>query len=328
MKAAERGESVSLEWQLLFRMKRIRHVEEEIARRYGEEKMRCPTHLSIGQEAVAAGVGLALRRDDFAVSTHRAHAHYLGKGGDLRAMIAEIYGKATGCSRGRGGSMHLIDLAVGFEGSTAIVASSIPVGVGLALSAQLHGTDQLCCIFLGDGAVEEGVFYESANFAAVRRLPVLFLCENNLYSVYSPLSVRQPEGRKIHDMVGAIGLETAHGDGNDADEVYCTVAEAIRGIREGGGPRFLEFSTYRWREHCGPNYDNDIGYRTEEEFIEWKARDPIPRYERRLLAAALLSQSEVAAMQLTIEREVEDAFAFADASPFPDPSDAGMNVYR
>jgi len=328
MKTAEHGGSVSLEWQLLFRMKRIRHVEDEIARCYGEEKMRCPTHLSIGQEAVAAGVGLALRRDDFAVSTHRAHAHYLGKGGDLRAMVAEIYGKATGCSRGRGGSMHLIDLAVGFEGSTAIVASSIPVGVGLALSAQLHGTDQLCCIFLGDGAVEEGVFYESVNFAAVRRLPVLFLCENNLYSVYSPLSVRQPAGRKIHEMVGAIGVETAHGDGNDADEVYRTTAEAIRGIREGSGPRFLEFSTYRWREHCGPNYDNDIGYRTEEEFIEWKARDPIPRYERRLLAAGLLSQNDVAAMQLAIEREVGDAFEFADASPFPDPADAGINLYR
>src|SRR3990172_8211928 len=153
-------------------MKRIRRVEEEIAARYAEWKMRCPTHLSIGQEAVAAAVGSVLQRDDFAVSGHRAHAHYLGKGGNLRAMIAELYGKATGCSRGRGGSMHLIDLAVGFEGSTAIVSNSIPVGVGLALAAKLKETGQISCVFFGDGAVEEGVFYESVNFAAVKKLPV------------------------------------------------------------------------------------------------------------------------------------------------------------
>jgi len=169
--------------ELLFQMKRIRRVEEQIAARYPEGRMRCPTHLSTGQEAVAAAVGKALRRDDLAVSGHRAHAHYLGKGGDLKAMIAEIYGKVGGCSRGRGGSMHLIDVSVGFEGSTAIVANSIPVGVGMALAAKLKKSGQVSCVFFGDGAVEEGVFYDSVNFAVVKQLPVLFLCENNLYSV-------------------------------------------------------------------------------------------------------------------------------------------------
>ena len=190
-------EKINVAVELLRRMKRIRLTEETIAERYSEWKMRCPTHLCTGQEAIGAAVGLALRKDDFVVSTHRAHGHYLGKGGDLKRMLAEIYGKSTGCSSGKGGSMHLIDESVSFMGSTAIVGSTIPVGVGLGLSIRLNNTDQISCIFFGDGAVEEGVFYESLNFAALKKLPVLFICENNLYSVYSPFKVRQPAGRKI-----------------------------------------------------------------------------------------------------------------------------------
>ncbi|NBW52030.1 MAG: thiamine pyrophosphate-dependent dehydrogenase E1 component subunit alpha, partial [Betaproteobacteria bacterium] len=186
--------------QLLHQMRRIRHVELEIARRYGEGKMRCPTHLSVGQEAVAAAVGLALRQTDLAVSGHRAHAHYLAKGGSLPAMLAEIYGRVDGCSRGKGGSMHLVDESVGFMGSTAIVAGTIPVGVGLAYGIKCKKSDQVSCVFHGDATVEAGVFFESVNFAVVKRLPVLFVCENNLYSVYSPLSVRQPQGRSIAQM--------------------------------------------------------------------------------------------------------------------------------
>ena len=262
-------------------MKRIRFVEESIAQKYGEGKMRCPTHLSIGQEAVAAAVGLALRKDDVAVSGHRAHAHYLGKGGNLKAMIAEIYGKATGCARGKGGSMHLIDESVGFKGRTAIVGGTVPVGVGLAYAIKLRGADQVSCVFLGDAVVEAGVFFESANFAVLKRLPVLFVCENNLYSVYSPLSVRQPEGRKIHEMVAGLGLKILHGDGNDVQFVFKTASDAVSGIRSGSGPVFMEFSTYRWREHCGPFYDNDIGYRSEQEFEEWKRKD-WPRVKKTL----------------------------------------------
>lgn len=318
----------NLRRSLLYQMIRIRLVEEEIAVRYDQGKMRCPVHLSIGQEAVAVAVGQVLRANDFAISTHRAHAHYLAKGGNLNAMISEIYGKATGCSSGRGGSMHLIDLAVGFQGSTAIVGGSIPVGVGFGLSFQLAKADQISCVFIGDGSIEEGVFYEAANFAALKSLPVLFICENNLYSVYSPLNVRQPTGRKIYEMVRNLGLEVEHGDGNDVEHVYRIVANAVDRIRSGGGPQFIELETYRWREHCGPNYDNDIGYRTPAEFEEWKIKDPIAMYTSELINRAEVSVESVTAMYETIRMEVAAAFSFAEESPFPDPEEAFKYLYK
>jgi pyruvate dehydrogenase E1 component alpha subunit len=312
---------------LLFSMKRLRAVEETIAEKYHEQKMRCPVHLSTGQEAVSAGVGLALRSTDLAVSGHRAHTHYLAKGGSLNRMLAEIYGKKTGCSSGKGGSMHLIDETVGFKGSTAIVGGTIPVGVGLALSISLDKTDQVAVVFLGDGAVEEGVFYEAVNFAVLRKLPVLFLCENNFYSVYSPLRVRQPEGRNIHKMVEGFGLKTCFGDGNDPVGVYRTCSDAIASIRAGNGPCFLEFTTYRWREHCGPNYDNHIGYRTEAEFLAWKEKEPIAKFETWLVDHDLVSPTAIAEMERTISVEISDAFAFAESSPFPDASEAYRDLY-
>jgi len=308
-------------------MKLIRSVEEGIATRYKEQKMRCPTHLCTGQEAVSAAVGLALRQNDYAVSTHRAHGHYLGKGGDLPRMIAEIYGKASGCSKGKGGSMHLIDQNVGFMGSTPIVGNSIPIGAGLGLSIQLEGTDQISCIFIGDGAIEEGVFAETVNFCAQRNLPVLFICENNFYSVYSPLKVRQPENRSISKMVEAMGIHSQDGDGNDAIEIYETALKVISEIRSGNGPRFLEFATYRWREHCGPNFDNDIGYRSEEEFLHWKDRDPILIMQSKLLDKALISSEEILEIDNLINKKVSAAFKFADESPFPNPQDAYDHVY-
>ncbi len=313
--------------KLLHGMKRIRAAEEGIAERYPAGKMRCPTHLSIGQEAAAMGVGLALGPCDLAVSTHRAHAHYLAKGGDLKAMLAEIYGKAAGCCRGRGGSMHLVDRRVGFMGSTAIVANSIPIGVGLALSLQLRRQPHVSVVFLGDGAIEEGAFYESANFAVVRGLPVLFVCENNFYSVYSPLRVRQPEGRVIHQLAGAIGMPSAHADGNDPLVVYHAAQQAVAAIHEDGGPYFLEFTTYRWREHCGPNYDNSIGYRTEEEFLLWKDRDPIPRFEEKLLTERLLTRADVDRIETEIGEEIAGAFAFAESALFPDAGEAFEGLY-
>lgn len=319
--------SSDLSRRLYYAMKRIRAVEEAIAARYSEQKMRCPTHLSIGQEAVAAAVGAVLRHDDYAVSGHRAHAHYLGKGGDLRAMIAEIYGKVTGCAHGRGGSMHLIDESIGFMGSTAIVGGTVPVGVGLAYAVKLAKTDRVSCVFLGDAVAEAGVFYESLNFAALKHLPVLFVCENNLYSVYSPMSVRQPEGRAIHAIAEAIGVPAAHGDGNDVSAVHALTQNAVASIRAGKGPRFLEFATYRWREHCGPLYDNDLGYRTEAEFLEWRAKDPVASYVRALLAEGTLSQADVSAIDSKIEAEIADAFAFAEASPFPEAATAYTELY-
>lgn len=316
-----------LSLQLLQQMMRIRAVEETIADRYAEGKMRCPTHLSVGQEGVAAAVGLALRPTDLAVSGHRAHAHYLAKGGNLPRMIAEIYGKATGCARGKGGSMHLVDEEAGFMGSTAIVGGTVPVGVGLAYAAKLRRTRQVSCVFLGDAVAETGVFFESVNFAVLKKLPVLFICENNLYSVYSPLRVRQPAGRRIHEMVAAMGLPAAHGDGNDARAVYQAVCGGLEAIRAGQGPRFYEFDTYRWREHCGPLYDNDLGYRTEAEFLEWKAREPIGALKQALLTDKVATPGDFEQMQADIDREVGAAFDFAERSPFPAAEEAFAHEY-
>ena len=296
-------------------MLRIRMTEEAIAERYTENKMRCPTHLSIGQEAISVGVCSNLTKNDFVLSTHRAHAHYLAKGGDLKRMIAELYGKKTGCSKGMGGSMHLIDKSVGFMGSTAIVGNTIPVAVGLGLSLKLKKEDGLSCVFFGDGAIEEGAFYESINYAVVHKLPVLFICENNLYSVYSGLTVRQPQGRKIYEMVDAMGIQTDHGYGNDVEEVQKKVSNVKDKIFEGQGPQFIEFNTYRWREHCGPNYDNDIGYRSEAEYLEWKEKDPLKDININL------SKEQLDIETKKITTEIDNAFSYAEYSDFPDYED-------
>jgi len=312
---------------LLYSMLRIRKIEEGIADYYPRQKMRCPVHLSIGQEAVAAAAGLALNTADYAVSTHRGHAHYLAKGGDLKAMLAEIHGKAAGCSRGRGGSMHLIDQSVNFMGTTAIVGNSIPIGVGLGLASKLEGNQRISCVFVGDGAIEEGVFYEAANFAAVKKLPVLFICENNLYSVYSPLHVRQPVGRKIHEMVAAMGLSTSATDSNSAKDILEIIQSAVKQVRNGNGPHFVELATYRWREHCGPNFDNDLPYRAEAEFLAWKELDPLKHLTDELLAENIISQSELEKLSATLEQEVDSAFIFAESTPFPNPEEAYLDEY-
>ena len=276
---------------------------------------------------MSAASGLALRDDDFAVSGHRAHGHYLGKGGNLTRMLAEIYGKATGCSRGKGGSMHLIDTSVGFAGSSAIVGGTIPVGVGLALSATLHGTDQVSCIFFGEAATEEGVFYESVNFAVLKKLPVLFLCENNLYSVYSSMAVRQASERKNKVMLSGMGLPYFPVDGNDACAVLDCLKRVVDLARSGHGPAFCEFATYRWREHCGPNYDTDLPYRSTEEVNTWKEKDPIARLQLKLSGAGVLRDTDIAEMKSEIEREVEKAFRVAKEAPFPDPEETMSDVY-
>ena len=316
-----------LGYQLLKKMYFIRLVEEEIAERYNQGQMRCPVHLSIGQEGVPAAFSMASRRSDFAVSTHRGHAHYLAKGGNLKAMISEIYGKSTGCSKGKGGSMHLIDLAVRFMGSTAIVGNSIPIGVGLGLSAQLKDTEDVSCVFLGDGAIEEGVFFESLNFAAVRKLPVLFICENNFYSVYSPLSVRQPPNRNIAKMIESFGVKSISAEGNDAYVVYEYLSNAFAEIRSGSGPIFMEFSTYRWREHCGPAFDDELGYRTAEEVAFWKAKDPIAKITQALETVIPNFHSRITSDILIIKREIESAFEFAEHAPYPAPEEAFKGVF-
>ena len=303
--------SIFMKNKLFESMLRIRLVEESIANKYSEQKMRCPTHLSIGQEAIAVGACANLTSQDQVLSTHRAHAHYLAKGGCLNSMMAEIYGKASGCSKGMGGSMHLIDTSVGFMGSTAIVGNTIPVAVGLALEKKLTRKKSIACVFFGDGATEEGAFYESVNFAIIHSLPILFICENNLYSVYSGLEVRQPVDRKIYKMVRAMGISAQHGNGNDVEEVARKVKHAKTMILKSGGPQFLEFDTYRWREHCGPNFDNNIGYREESEFLKWKKKDPLKNFYSEN------SQKYIDRKIDTISQEIDDAHQFADDSKFP-----------
>lgn len=304
--------------RLYYEMLRIRTIEEKMAELYPEQEMRCPVHLSIGQEAVAVGVCANLSRDDYVLSTHRSHAHYLAKGGDLKAMVAELYGKVTGCSKGKGGSMHLVDLSVGFLGATPIVGSTIPIAVGAAFGSVMRGDQRATVTFFGDATPEEGVFHESINFAALKRLPVVFVCENNLYSVHSPLSARQPEGREIFWLAKGHGVESYQGDGNDVIEVYRLAERAIRKARQGGGPTFLEFKTYRWREHCGPYYDFDLGYRTESEFQGWKRRCPIEMLRERLLSDGVLCNQDIDDMVSDLEAEIEDAIVFAKQSPFPE----------
>ncbi|MBX7199337.1 MAG: thiamine pyrophosphate-dependent dehydrogenase E1 component subunit alpha [Rhodospirillaceae bacterium] len=320
-------EIASNDLRALFRdVLRIRMVEEAIAERYAEQEMRCPVHLSIGQEAAAVGVCAALDKDDLVVSGHRSHAHYLAKGGDLKKMIAELYGRATGCTGGRGGSMHLVDPACGFQCALPIVGGSIPIGVGLALALKQAQRPQVVGIFVGDATIEEGVFHESANFAAVHRLPVVFVCENNLYSVYTHLSDRQPD-RPLADLARGHGMPVWRGDGNDLGQVLAQSREAVAHARAGQGPVFLEFTTYRWREHCGPNYDNHIGYRTEEEFQSWVPKDPMAQLAAKLRAAGQLTAADEERLRGELAAEIAAAFAFAKASPYPDAATAGDKIY-
>lgn len=313
--------------QLYQTMLRIRLVEEGIAALYAEQQMRCPVHLCIGQEAIAAGVCHFLGREDLVLSTHRAHGHYLAKGGDLPAMLAEMHGKSTGCASGMGGSMHLIDLAAGFLGSAPIVGSTIPIAVGVAFGAALRGERRVVVAFFGEGATEEGAFHEALNFAVLKQLPVLFVCENNLYSVYSPLAVRQPAGREVYRLAEGHGVVSRQGDGNDALAVHSLAYDALRHIRAGRGPAFLELKTYRWREHCGPNYDNSLGYRTEEEFQRWRALCPLTRLGRRGLDDCSFTQTEIDAWTNEVRAEFAEAVQFAKQSPFPQPESMLQSVY-
>ena len=310
--------------ELYGKMLRIRLVEEAIADRYGEGEMRCPVHLSIGQEAAAVGVCEALAQSDKVYSTHRCHAHYLAKGGNLKRMFAEICGKAEGCVGGRGGSMHLMDVERGMMASIPIVSSSIPIAVGSALADKRVRNGKVTVTFFGDASIEEGVFHESANFASLHRLPVIFVCENNLYSVYTHLRQRQPE-RPLTDVARAHAMHALHGDGNDIEETFRLASEAVARARGGAGPTFLLLDTYRWREHCGPGFDNHIGYRTVAEYQTWEERCPIQGLRGRL-GASLTAERE-RAMVTEIAAEIEDARAFALAAPLPDPGQASRHVY-
>jgi pyruvate dehydrogenase E1 component alpha subunit len=284
---------------------RIRLVELRIVQLYPSDRIQSPVHLSIGQEAVAAGACAALRPSDLVFGSYRSHAFYLAKGGSLRQMFAELYGKATGCCGGKAGSMHLAAPEVGFMGASAIVASTIPHAVGAALAAKRRGTDQITVAVFGDGATEEGVYHESLNFAALHHLPVLFLCENNGLAVHSPIDARQ--SYDIADHARAYGIATrvcAHG--NDPEEVHEVTADAVQLVRDDGRPCLMVCETYRQLEHVGVGDDHHVGYRPPSGAAAWRRSDPLLR-----------DAASVARFSPEILREIDDAVAFAESSPWP-----------
>jgi len=304
-------------WELYIMMSKIQKVELKIAELYHEDEMKTPVHLCLGQEAIAAGVCLHLNADDYVFSTHRGHGHYIAKGGDIKAMIAELYNRETGCSRGRGGSMHLIDTSVGLLGTSSIVGGCIPIATGAALGSVLQKDNRVSVAFFGDAAVEEGVIYESINFAMLKKLPVVYVCENNFYSVCSPLSKRQAKD-DIYRRLEGLSIPGYQVDGNNVIEVYHIAKKAIANARRGGGPSFIECRTYRLRDHHGPSSGVEVGYRTQEEVDEWAAKCPVRNFERFLIEQNIMTASKIEEFAAAIDREVEEAFKFAQASPLPD----------
>ncbi len=303
----------------------IRLAEESIGQLVQTREVRTPCHLSIGQEAIPAGVCAALRQDDSVWGGHRSHGHYLAKGGDLRAMMAEIFGKATGCARGRGGSMHLVDPAQGIFGTVPLVGATIPLAVGAALSAKLRGTDQVAVAFFGDGATDEGHFHESLNLAALYRLPVLFVCENNLYSTHLTLKERRVKDN-IVESAALHGLPGVVVDGNDVTAVYQAAHQAVHRARGGEGPTLLECRTYRWRGHVGPAADLEVGTDRRRELDDWQRRDPIAQC-RGLLKAHGLSSDVFDRLEAEVRAEIDEAVSFARQSPAPDESELLQHVY-
>lgn len=301
---------------------RIRRVEEEVARVYPTDKVKSPVHLSIGQEFISVAVCEALAPQDVAFGTYRGHALYLAKGGDLREMIAELYGKATGCAKGKGGSMHLVNVKAGFMGASAVVGTSIPHAVGHALAMKLQKRDTVTVNFFGDGAIEEGVFHESLNFASLKNLPVLFICENNFYAIHAHQKTRQKEG-DICRLASAHGIPTERIESGDLLEVYERVKAAVDAMRAGlSGPRFFEIMAYRWMEHVGPNEDYHFGYRDRAEAEAWLENDQLRRVGEQLLP------ERRRAIEAEVEAEIRDAFEFAESSPFPEEEELFTDLFK
>lgn len=301
---------------------RIRRVEEEIAAVYPTDKIKSPVHLSIGQEAVSVGVCEALRADDVVFGTYRSHALYLAKGGDLNKMIAELFGKRDGCAKGKGGSMHLIDFAAGVMGASAVVGTTIPQAVGFAYALKLRRKDSVVVSVFGDGAVDEGVFYESLNFATLKSLPMIFICENNFYAIHTHQCKRQKLAN-ICERARVYGMPAEQIPDNDALHIYQKVSDAVNRLRRGEpGPFFFECLTYRLKEHVGPNEDFHLGYRSRADAEPWIENDSIKRLGARLEPA------ERRKIEAAVEAEIREAFAFAEQSPFPDAAELYTDVVQ
>ena len=307
--------------ELYRQLLRIRRTEEEIARIYPSDKIKSPVHLAIGQEAVATGICDPLGADDVVAPTYRSHALYLAKGGSLRGMMAEMYGKATGVAAGKGGSMHLIDAERHVLGASAVVGTTIPLAVGYALALKREGKGRVAIALFGDGATEEGVFYESLNFASLHRLPVLFVCENNGFAIHTPLSKRWAS-EKLCDRAAGFGLPTTRIPDGDVLAIRQAAAGYIEKMRKReSGPAFMECLTYRWREHVGPAEDYDAGYRPHADLETWQKNDQVARI------GAMLKSEARAKIDAAIEAEVSDAVQFAETSPWPEPKELMADVY-
>ena len=311
---------------LLYKMLLIRRFEEKIIEVYPRQDMKTPVHLYIGEEAIAAAVCLNLRRDDYLFSTHRSHGHCLAKGMSPQSLLAEFYGRGTGCCRGKGGSMHPAAPELGILGTSAIVGGGIALAVGAALACRMKRNGRVAVAFFGDGAVDEGVFHESLNFAALKRLPVVFVCENNFYSVNSPQRARQPQD-DIAMRAAGYGMEGLQVDGNEALEIYELSRQAVQKAREGGGPTLIECRTYRWRGHVGPDCDHERGCRPAQELLEWMKACPLERYEKQLLRARVMNKREIADMRREIDRQLQLALDFARQSPLPQKNELYEHVY-
>jgi TPP-dependent pyruvate/acetoin dehydrogenase alpha subunit len=301
----------------LYDMSLIRVVEEVIAEMVVSGDVKCPAHLTIGQEAASVGIAAHLRQSDRAFGCHRSHGHYLAMGGSMQGIMDEVLGKGTGCSKGMGGSMHLTAKEVGFYGSVPIVAGTVPLAVGAGLAAKKDGNGDIGIAFFGDGACEEGVVHESLNAASTLDIPVLFVVENNLFSSHMDIHLRQPTDRTAR-FAEANGVTSVTLDGNDVVQMMNVVGELIKDMRENPKPVFVEAITYRWRGHVGPNEDIDVGLRrSTTELNAWKGRDPIRRLVDALIAEGHYSQNEFEAMQTKIRKDVDIARDAAYAAPYP-----------
>lgn len=300
---------------------RIRRVEEEIARVYPSDKIMSPVHLSIGQEAISVGVCEALEPGDIVFGSYRSHALYLAKGGDLNQMIAELYGKEAGCAKGKAGSMHLIDVNAGMMGASAVVATNISQAVGYAWALRQRRSKAVVACFFGDGAAESGSFHESLNYAALKQVPVLFVCENNSYAIHSHQKSRQNAG-SICDFARSHGIPASKLEDMDVNEIRSRSMDAIAAMRGGAGPMFLECRCYRWLEHVGPNADFNAGYRSKADAQEWFKNDQVVKVGQTL---AVGTRKKIEA---DVEAEIKAAFEFAEKAEFPDESELYTDLFK
>ena len=307
-------------------MLRIHMVQLRIESLYHLDEMKTPIHLCIGQEAVAVGVCANLNKDDYVSSNHRSHGHYLAKGGDLKALVAELYCRETGCSKGRGGSMHVVDTSVGHIGSSSIVGGCIPIATGLALASQMKKGHRVSVAFFGDGGADEGMLYESVNFAILKKLPVIYIYENNQFSVCSHVSARQA-GEVIFHATLTDHMYTRTLDGNSVLDVYEATNLAVNRARNGQGPSFIECKTYRVRGHAGAGSDAALGYRTAEEIAAWEAKCPVSTFRNKLLSQQMITEQELGEMENDIDVEIDAALRFAQESPLPKKEDLLLYLF-